>query len=198
MASFPVPPAPQRSTGIFVRHIFSARRRTSFIAADRPKSTSSGGRRLVAFWALVRVVDAVLMAGALKSAPNSPTGGKLEKKGQICKSLKLCGIARGSQGGTGTEGWTKPLEGASNGKCSLHKRTVFHRDSRCSGALKSELHVPELNMAHCRPCLGRRCSGVALESRGSAFESEPSSNFYLPPASRFRSYSQNRHPTNDG
>ena len=83
---------------------------------------------MVEFGAFVRVVDAVLMAGALKSAPNSPTGGKLEKRGQICKSLKLCGIVRGSEVGTGTEGGTKPLEGASNGKCSLHKRTVFHRN----------------------------------------------------------------------
>jgi hypothetical protein len=33
------------------------------------------------FGAFVRVVDAVLMAGALKSAPNPPTGGKREKKG---------------------------------------------------------------------------------------------------------------------
>src|SRR6266700_2121728 len=40
--SLPVPPSPSSKTGTLVPQIFSARRRTSSMATDRPNRTSSG------------------------------------------------------------------------------------------------------------------------------------------------------------
>jgi hypothetical protein len=65
--------------------------------------------------------------------------------------------------------------------------------------LKSELHAPKLNVAHCRPCLGRPSLWRLHSSLdSSALKSEPSSSFYLPPASRSPQLFIGRHQTNDG
>jgi hypothetical protein len=72
--------------------------------------------------------------------------------------------------------------------------------SHFSGGSKSALHLPELDMAHCRPCLGRLIA-LAFAPESSIRcprERTVESSFYLPPASRSPQLLIGRRPSNDG